>query len=173
MRNRIQLFMRARNLNAAQLAEEINVQKSGISHILTGRNNPSLDFIQKILNRYPEINAEWLIMGQGAMFRDMNGGEVAYQNLAYNLEKEIVNDLFSGIESSENSILATNEERSTKNGEDIAQNLNTVKEQNKPVSKPEYLQSSTFKVNDNSPENISKIIIVYSDNSFSVLKSRD
>lgn len=173
MRNRIQLFMRARNLNAAQLAEEINVQKSGISHILTGRNNPSLDFIQKILNRYPEINAQWLVMGKGAMFMDMNGGENEAQKTVYSIEKEIVNDLFSGIEPSENSILANEEQESVKYKDDTSNNSDSVTNQKKPVSESVYSQSKTLKLTDISTENINKIIIVYSDNSFSVLKSRD
>jgi hypothetical protein len=45
------------------------VQRSGISHILSGRNQPSYDFIVKLMKQYPEINPDWLIMGNGTMFR--------------------------------------------------------------------------------------------------------
>lgn len=68
MKDRIILLIKAKNFTAAQFADEIGVQKSGISHIISGRNNPSLDFVQKILIRFPEVNMEWLIMGQGPMF---------------------------------------------------------------------------------------------------------
>lgn len=56
--------------SATKFADEINVQRSGISHILSGRNQPSYDFLVKILTRFPEINAEWLLLGTGNMFKD-------------------------------------------------------------------------------------------------------
>ena len=49
--------------------EEIGVQPSGISHILSGRNNPSLDFVIKMLHKYPALSAEWLLFGRGSMYR--------------------------------------------------------------------------------------------------------
>jgi transcriptional regulator with XRE-family HTH domain len=69
MKDRIILLIKALNYTAAQFAEEIGVQKSGISHIISGRNNPSLDFINKILLRFPQVNMEWLMMGKGAMIK--------------------------------------------------------------------------------------------------------
>ncbi|NVO18269.1 MAG: helix-turn-helix transcriptional regulator [Bacteroidetes bacterium] len=68
MKDRIILLIKAKNYTAAQFADEIGVQKSGISHIISGRNNPSLDFVQKILQRFPEVNMDWLIMSKGPMF---------------------------------------------------------------------------------------------------------
>jgi transcriptional regulator with XRE-family HTH domain len=67
MKERILLLIRAKNFTSAQFADEIGVQKSGVSHILSGRNNPSLDFVQKILTRFPELSSEWLIFGRGPM----------------------------------------------------------------------------------------------------------
>jgi transcriptional regulator with XRE-family HTH domain len=67
MKERILLLIKAKNFTAAQFADEIGVQKSGVSHILSGRNNPSLDFVQKILTRFPELSSEWLIFGRGPM----------------------------------------------------------------------------------------------------------
>lgn len=68
MINRINLILRAKNITARQFAEEIGIQPSGMSHILGGRNNPSLDFAVKVLRRYPEIDANWLLLGKGAMY---------------------------------------------------------------------------------------------------------
>ena len=68
MVNRINLILRAKNITARQFAEEIGIQPSGMSHILGGRNNPSLDFAVKVLKRYPEIDANWLLLGKGEMF---------------------------------------------------------------------------------------------------------
>lgn len=53
------------DLTAAALAEQIGVQRSSISHILSGRNKPSLDFILKVVHRFPEIDLYWLLNGKG------------------------------------------------------------------------------------------------------------
>ncbi len=79
MKDRISLLIKAKNLTAAQFADEIGVQKSSISHIISGRNNASLDFIQKILITYPEVNMEWLMFGKGPLFKT-NENEVNSSN---------------------------------------------------------------------------------------------
>lgn len=69
MIDRIQLILKSKNLSSSQFADEIQVQRSSISHILSGRNKPSLDFVTKILSTYPEVNSDWLIFGKGQMVR--------------------------------------------------------------------------------------------------------
>lgn len=69
MKERILTFLQNENKSYAQFAEEIGVQPSGISHILSGRNNPSLDFIVKMLLKYPSLSADWLLFGRGAMYK--------------------------------------------------------------------------------------------------------
>jgi transcriptional regulator with XRE-family HTH domain len=70
MKERLLEFLKKENKSSAQLAEEIGVQASGISHILSGRNNPSLDFILRMLDKYPFISTEWLLFGKGSMYRE-------------------------------------------------------------------------------------------------------
>jgi len=72
MKDRILEFLRAENKSSAQMADEIGVQPSGISHIVSGRNNPSLDFVLKMLDRYKYISVEWLLFGRGEMYKDKN-----------------------------------------------------------------------------------------------------
>ena len=69
MREKLQLLMNAENLTGSKLAEYLGIQPSSISHILGGRNKPSLDFVQKILQRYPRINPDWLLLDSEAMYR--------------------------------------------------------------------------------------------------------
>ncbi len=69
MKDRIIKFLTHENISATRFADEIGVQRSSISHILSGRNNPSYEFIYKILSRYKYLNAEWLIMGFGNMLK--------------------------------------------------------------------------------------------------------
>ena len=68
MINRINLILKAKNITARQFAEEIGIQPSGMSHIMSGRNNPSLEFVNKVVRRYPEIDANWLLLGRGEMY---------------------------------------------------------------------------------------------------------
>ena len=67
MKDRIAHIMRAKNLKASDLAELLGIQPSGISHILSGRNQPSLDFVKKIKETFPEYNLDWIIFGKGPM----------------------------------------------------------------------------------------------------------
>ena len=61
--DRFKYLMKLNNLTASSFADEIGVQRSSMSHILSGRNKPSLEFIQKVISRYPKVNADWLISG--------------------------------------------------------------------------------------------------------------
>lgn len=56
-------------LGQAQFAAAIGIQRAGVSHILSGRNKPSLEVVQKILARFPKLNPDWLLTGQGEMLR--------------------------------------------------------------------------------------------------------
>ncbi len=71
MKERLLEFLRIENKSSAQLAEEIGVQPSGISHILSGRNNPSLDFVLKMLEKYPYLSTDWLLFGKGTMYKEL------------------------------------------------------------------------------------------------------
>jgi len=70
MNERIREFLSAENKSSAQMAEEIGVQPSGISHILSGRNNPSLDFVLKMLEKYQFLSTDWLLFGKGSMYKE-------------------------------------------------------------------------------------------------------
>lgn len=65
-------------LNASAFADAIGVQRSSISHLLSGRNKPSLDFVLKVVREYPEVNLYWLLNGKGD-FPESNSKE-ALQN---------------------------------------------------------------------------------------------
>ncbi|QLE02560.1 helix-turn-helix transcriptional regulator [Galbibacter sp. BG1] len=54
------------DLSASAFADVIGVQRSSISHLLSGRNNPSLDFVMKILENFPEVELYWLLNGKGS-----------------------------------------------------------------------------------------------------------
>lgn len=68
-KERIEKIMEKEGLNATQFAFEIGVKSPTLSHILNGRNNPSLDVLKRILDRYRTISSDWLILGVGPMYR--------------------------------------------------------------------------------------------------------
>lgn len=57
--------MKHYDLTASSFAERIGVQRSSISHLLSGRNKPSLDFVLKVLREFPEVSLYWLLNGTG------------------------------------------------------------------------------------------------------------
>jgi len=68
-KDRIEKIMLKEEMNSAVFAAEIGIQGSTLSHILNGRNNPSLDVLKKILNRFRTVSSDWLILGVGSMYR--------------------------------------------------------------------------------------------------------
>jgi DNA-binding XRE family transcriptional regulator len=62
---RLQKIMDRNDLNASSFAERIHVGRSSISHILSGRNKPSLDFVVNTVKEFPEVDLYWLLNGNG------------------------------------------------------------------------------------------------------------
>ena len=140
MINRISKIIKEKNLSSAKFADEIGVQRSSISHVLSGRNKPSLEFIQKILKAYPDIDINWLLSGKG--------------------------NIFSGSINNENKIDFP-EESATVHPEDITK---YQKDQSKPESSKKPVINDIFdNESDNDQlkqKKIEKIIVLYKGNSF-------
>jgi len=75
MKDRIRKLLLSEGLTSGAFADEIGVQRSSLSHILNGRNNPSLDFVIKAKNRFPKLSLSWLILGNGEMYPTENEQE--------------------------------------------------------------------------------------------------
>ena len=61
---RVSKIMEDNDLSSSQMADKIGVQRSAISHILSGRNKPSLDFILKVLEAFENVSSDWLLKGE-------------------------------------------------------------------------------------------------------------
>jgi len=72
MKERIEEIMRSEGLSAADFADKIGINRSGLSHIINGRNNPSLDFVMKIHNAFPSISLDWLLDGKGEPYEGVS-----------------------------------------------------------------------------------------------------
>ena len=80
IKDRILKILNTENISSARFADIIGVQRSNISHILSGRNNPGLDFLQKVLHKFPSLNPEWLIIGKGEMFKQNLQKEIFFES---------------------------------------------------------------------------------------------
>lgn len=70
MNSRLLQFLNAENITQAQFADSIGVARASISHIISGRNKPSYEFIAAMMRKYPQVNPEWLMLGNGRMYKD-------------------------------------------------------------------------------------------------------
>jgi transcriptional regulator with XRE-family HTH domain len=138
MKERLLEFLRNENKSSAQLAEEIGVQPSGISHILSGRNNPSLDFVLKMLEKYKFLSSDWLLFGKGSMYKESGMKNLFDQDFANTQE---ISDL------------------SNRNEQYKQEPEKTV------VNKSKTVQDSVISANSDGPEVI-KIVWFYEDNCF-------
>jgi len=152
-KSKIEKIMQVEKLNSAQFATEIGIQGSTLSHILNGRNKPSLEVLKKIMNRFRSINPEWLILDVGTMYRQEKHSQTP--------------TLFDTIE--ENSIKSDDYttnlvQQSDMISESIRKksDLNTVS--GTTVETAPFLTDFTSK--DIQQKSVKKVIIYYSDNTF-------
>lgn len=162
MVNRIQEILDKYELTAAKLADQLNVPRSTISHILSERNKPSLEFIQKVLDNFPEINTRWLVKGEGEIFeKDSNlfysRGSVLEKNLKEEISQRKTIDI-----PDENQILTDNSQIDSD-----YQNLSKEKTKKEDVL---IADIEAIKTKKNTPQaqgrKIIKLITLYDDNTF-------
>jgi transcriptional regulator with XRE-family HTH domain len=163
MKDRIAKIIREEGMTAAKFAEEIGVQASGISHILSGRNNPSTDFLIKILDRFRGINSEWLLLGKGNMYKTGASGAGDF------IEKPT--------KSSENNLFTAALRSPESKSIDEKQTLNTEQREIAPellVTEAEKPSNSAFSSTDTTKpyekpltdKKVERIVIFFNDNTF-------
>ena len=138
MRERIKMVMDREGLTPAKFAEEIGIQRSAMSHIMNGRNNPSLDVLVKILERFTYVDSDWLLFGKGNMMRSQVQNEP---------------DLFTNTSINRPEVQVVPENRKEIR---VDTPVNTMKQ---PVIE-KIIQEEKLS------RNVSKIMIFYSDNTF-------
>ena len=158
MKDRIFLLIETKELTFGKFADEIGVERSTMSHIKSDRSKPSLDMAQKVLERYPEVSAEWLILGRGPMFRQTNDSQEL--------------DLFSqiGLNDSKSEVISDKVEsiQTTISTENKKMNL-PIEESVNVVGKKEEQQRALL--NPPKPERgVERVMIFYSDQTFEELK---
>lgn len=106
MKTRIAQLISYKCVSASKFADMLSIQRSSISHILSGRNNPGLDILQKIIHTFPEINAEWLLIGKGEMLKDtLKSTSLFTKPEDENIQQEPLNDKQNVVHDSEDPAL--------------------------------------------------------------------
>lgn len=144
---RLEIILDYYNLNASSFADKIGVQRSSLSHLLSGRNKPSLDFILKILDVFPDIDLYWILNGRGSFPTNANTEKsaetISKQNTPTPFDSEIIpEDVFSKIQNA---------------------NLSSSVENNKATSKTIIETASSGE--------IEKIVLFYKNGTFKVYNS--
>lgn len=102
IKDRLAQILRSKNLTASQFAELMEIQPSNVSHLLNGRNKPSLDFLIKLKEVFPEYSFDWIILGkkpmthvenssnisQTKLFDEKNVSEETNENLDFTIERD-------------------------------------------------------------------------------------
>lgn len=142
IKDRIAHIIRAKNLTATQFAELMQIQPSNVSHLLSGRNKPSLDFLIKLKDLFPEYNFDWIILGK----KPITVSEHLQVQREHISESNEVPRLF------EDSFFTKESQSESK---PISNNIDNVSYNDKVTSKM-----------------IKQIIYIYDDNTFEILEKR-
>lgn len=144
MKERIEKIMLNENMTSAQFADRIGINRGTLNHVLNGRNKPSLDVVSRIIESLDYINTDWLLKGEGDMYKP--GTDIsAWQNNASLFDE---NDILSGDDGQEQNEYAT---------------LEPIK---KPSNTPKHTENKPVDIHIEARKKISQIIVYYDDNSF-------
>lgn len=170
LNSRVQKIINYSELSSSEFADEIGVQRSNISHVLSGRNKPSLDFLMKIKDRFPEIQWEWLIEGKGAMIFSEN--EAVSSPSSYSLEESKINDdepIITGLFS----IPSQEMDENTKQEEEESEISEPIQYNNIVENTPEISENKNISEAETPSEkgnNIKKIVFFYENGKFEVFE---
>jgi plasmid maintenance system antidote protein VapI len=149
---RVEKIIELQNMKLSEFANEIGIKSSTLTHILNGRNNVSLEVARKIVKRFPNISFDWLILGNGSMFRK----ESNFQEPTLFDTPEIKSskpDVSRKEERPKNTRqFSPIQEKSTSHNNDLEKDLKLINEIHSKLQTP--------------PREITKIIVYFDDNTF-------
>ncbi|MBM6864293.1 helix-turn-helix transcriptional regulator [Bacteroides caecigallinarum] len=160
MKDRIIQIMRQTGLSNAEFAEKIGISTSSLSHIFSGRNNPSLDVVKRIHKSFPEISLNWIMYGEGNMYATDSGrnGDTSQSSYDNALERENM-PLFENAENPEN----------TGSGQ-FYFDFRKEKPSETPVYQPQSTEKEVIKYIEKPQPKITEIRIFYDNGTFEVFK---
>ncbi|SHF29703.1 helix-turn-helix domain-containing protein [Dysgonomonas macrotermitis] len=162
MKDRIKLIMDSENMNPARFADTLEIGRAVVSHILNGRNNPSLDVITRILIKMPNINSEWLLTGIGPMYKDADMPEINKEEHKRTISSPSLPDLFA--------VLPNEGSVNTTNGSD-KNKYQKEKELVEPENILKEVVNERIIYKEAKEKKIKQIIIYYTDSTFETFDS--
>ena len=158
-KERIERIMQKEEMNSAVFAAEIGIQGSTLSHILNGRNNPSLDVLKKILNRFRTVSSDWLILGVGSMYRTEKQSQTPtlFDSLDENVSKPIISE--QNVDDKNTSPFSVIQQKVAPTSEVQLQ------------TPPEQVNLASSSLTEPNPRSVRKIIVYYTDNTFQEFES--
>jgi transcriptional regulator with XRE-family HTH domain len=153
MEKQLTLLMEHYGLSSAQFADKIGVQRSSISHILSGRNKPSYDFLQKITNTFKNVDANWLINGVGS------------------IEKKSENNIISAKEKDLFSQQLNTPDVETKNIVTERSESNKIVE-NQPINITQNTINQGINTEFTNVNSMKQIILIFENNTFEIINKK-
>lgn len=154
-KDRLAHILRSKNLTGTQFAGLMGIQPSNVSHLLSGRNNPSLDFLIKLKDTFPEYSFDWIIMGKKPI--TMVDSNTANDSPKEQIQAKQLNIDITEDEAKEEIETSTPIEENVNNARFHIDNKEDM-----------YVRNNPCHHNDN-PQ---KIIVVYEDNTFEMFRFR-
>lgn len=139
---RLEIILDYYNLSASAFADKINVQRSSLSHLLSGRNKPSLDFIIKVIEVFPEVDLYWILNGKG----NFPKSEIVAQSVL-EIEKSTSSLPILENPNSELNLFST-----------VEKGISPTLSESNPVE--------SIKTENNSPEEIERIVVFFKNGTF-------
>lgn len=148
---RLETILEYYNLSASSFADKIGVQRSSLSHLLSGRNKPSLDLILKIVSEFPEVDLYWILNGKG------------------NFPKSESSDVFSN--SQFTPTLPSNPEKTDEGNKDLQTELFPVPDSNAEKNRVNEISQENFSnmrilCNSVNDSDIERIVLFFKDGTF-------
>ena len=162
MRDRIKTIIELENISYSKFADIIGIQRSGVSHILSGRNNPSLEVVQKILESFEYLNTDWLLFGKGEMKK------YEKQGILFNESPD--NPIITEKKENTEEINSKSDDYSEKDKDDdqIFHSAEDKIRKHEPekISSNEIEKEITKNEEKNSTEKVERIVIFFNNNTF-------
>ena len=134
MKEKLEFIRQKEQMNASELAKKLGVEASAISHIKSGRNKPSFDFVVKILSIFPDINPDWLLLDSDEVYRR---GELPRSNPLFDIDE--LDQMSESTSMSKENIELSESKTPIENV--ALQNFSSAKNSTKPIDKVVILYS--------------------------------
>ena len=163
LNERISEIINYSQLSASEFADEIEVQRSNISHITSGRNKPSVDLLMKINERFPELEWDWLILGKGEMLKKDEQEPIVEKPPTTSIP-----DLFSLINDENFGITESEDKVSKENPREIDISVQTSEKENRADSQRLEIEDkkNLSQVIENQENKIKRIVFFYENGKF-------